>query len=511
MVAEGILLGPFTGGLNTASDPASIQDRDLTLCQNMELDLDGALRSRFPFEDLDVSMNVGAGRPYKMLGFYTDSNGTHYLIGSNGASGTYYFDGTVWQVVTTSLAAAAMVQYRDKAWLIADPSTTQGGGSWDPVNGFAAVSGIPRGKTITTNKERLWVGPGVGVSPNGARVTYSEVGDPNRWPDTVGTPGGGYLNVNAGDGQNIVNVVTYFSDILIFKERSTYRFTFNTNPASGVVSRLSTTVGSAGQFCIGDYEGSLYVLYDDRVYSLVNYNFVRVNIKVPLTASNPSLAINDPYLLSIWDDRLIIQYHNSTFVYNLRTQTWSTWVTGAIGGTLGRFVAVPDSSVEVAQAYIASNGTSSFMLGRVTAEESSVSEPMLCAIRTKHYDYQSPATFKKLAFWGADVMSNVDLIATVAPVVYAVPATWEAVSAYTWDELNTWDRPLDTTISITDTAEISGSSSRKFVKFIKALRFRQVYYQIGFITDGSIAQAPVKVFTLTTYVSDKQLVPKKVS
>lgn len=511
MAAEGILLGPFTGGLNTASDPASVQDRDLTVCQNMELDLDGALRNRYPFEDLDVSMSVGSSRPYRLLGFYTAADGTHYLLASNGTSTTYYFNGTTWQTAATGLAAAAMVQYRDKAWLIADPSTTQTGGSWDPVNGFATVPGIPRGRTITVNKERLWVGPGTGVTTNGARLTYSEVGEPNKWPDTPGTPGGGYLNVSAGDGQNIVNVVVYFSDILIFKERSVYRFSFTANPAQGTVTRLSNTIGSSGTYCVGDYEGTLYILYDDKVYSLVNYNFVRVNIKLPLMSTNPTATLNEPFHLSIWNDRLIIGYYADTYVLNLRTDTWCTYKSDVVG-FIGRFVPEPDSAFTVSRAFVMSNTFSEFKLYRISAEETIVSEPMECIARTKHFDYQSPSTFKKLFYWGADVISKVDTVGTAFPIVYALPVTWDDVAAYTWDDLNTWDRPLEQSIDIVDVADINSVvGERKFIKFIKALRFRQIYFEVKFETDGSLTQAPAKLFTLTTYVSDKQLVPKKVS
>jgi len=509
MVAEGILLGPFTGGLNLASDPASVQDLDLTICQNMELDLDGALRNRYPFEDLTATM-PGTGI-MKLLGIYTAPAGANYLLGSNGNNSTYYFTGTGWVQITSSLAAAAMVQYKGKAWLIADPNTSQNGGSWDPVAGFAAVPGIPRGRTIETNKERLWVGPGVGVATNGARMTYSAVGAPTTWPDTPTTPGGGYFNVNDGDGQNIVNIIVYYSDILIFKERSTYRFTFNTDPGQGTLSRLSDTVGSAGQFATISYEGLIYVLFDDKVYSLTNYNFDRVSIKVPLVSSNPSLSLRDPYILSHWNDKLIVQYHSDTFVYSLRTQTWSTWVSSKVG-TLGRVISLPASSFEPDRAYLMSNDVANYKLYRVSAEDAIVTETLDCRVRTKHYDYQSPGTFKKLAFWGADVISKVSVTGKVAPVVYAVPVTWGDIQHIHWGDLGTWGRLLDTVIDVTDTASISSTvGERKFIRYIKALRFRQVYFEVQFVTDGSFSQAPVKLFTLTTYVTDKQHVPWKVN
>ena len=52
---------------------------------------------------------------------------------------------------------------------------------------------------------------------------------------------------------------------------------------------------------------------------------------------------------------------------------------------------------------------------------------------------------------------------------------------------------------------------RKFVKFFKKLRFRQIQFRITFRTDGSGTTAPVQIFTLSTYMAEKQTVSRTVS
>ena len=44
--AEALRLGPFVGGINTASDATAVADSELVDCVNFELDIDGSLVGR---------------------------------------------------------------------------------------------------------------------------------------------------------------------------------------------------------------------------------------------------------------------------------------------------------------------------------------------------------------------------------------------------------------------------------------------------------------------------------
>lgn len=74
----------------------------------------------------------------------------------------------------------------------------------------------------------------------------------------------------------------------------------------------------------------------------------------------------------------------------------------------------------------------------------------------------------------------------------------------------TWGQP-SSELPIVETQRTGGAAIRKFVKFYKSLRFRQVNFQVSFDTDGSISTAPVRLFSLMTYVRAKQRVSKPIS
>jgi hypothetical protein len=147
-----IQVGPFVGGLNTFSDPTAIADNELIVCQNFELDLDGSLKSRPPIEDLGIDFPLAATGDIEFLGNFQVSETVSYLIASDGDGKTYYFNGTAWVLITSTIAAAGFVQFDDKAWLTAAVGSTNPGGYWTVSGGFTADSNMPKGNLITTLK-----------------------------------------------------------------------------------------------------------------------------------------------------------------------------------------------------------------------------------------------------------------------------------------------------------------------------------------------------------------------
>lgn len=507
---EAIRIGPFTGGLNTASDPSSIGDADLAVMENFELDPDGSLVNRPPVVNMNVPItNDGAGSSLHLLGYFTSSAGTSYLIAHNNVK-TYYFTGAAWTEIC-AFPAAAIAQYKDKLWLVAPIGSASNGGSWSPTVAFSSVATMPKGETIVAHKERLWIGPGPNATSDGAKLSYSDVGDPANW--TTGSAG--FLNINAGDGQNIVALFVYYNDILVFKTRSTWRYAYSSDPATGTVSQVSATVGCSSPEAVVPHENLVYVVYSDKVYEMSNYNFRVINNKVPLSVSAEVAGLDVPVSASIWHDRLIVNYFGSTYVFGLLTETWCTWTFLEAGFILGGVKANPisyEDQVPFAYAYNASEN--SLDIYKISPDVDTSAETMECVIETKNYDYQSAHSYKRLTWWGIDVVLKSNFRAYVTPIVYNVPVTWDDLAGYTWDSRAgyTWDRPVDMSIAVEDIVSSPGASGeRKFIKLLKGLRFRQVYYRLEFDTDGSTSSAPVKLFSLTTMVAVKQRVPAKVS
>ena len=508
-MAEAILLGPFAGGLNTASDPSAVQDDDLVLMENLELDLDRALTSRPPIVNTGLDLPTGELR---LLGVFYRL-GSPYLIASNGLSATYFFNGTQWTLITNGLSAVAFAQFKDKAWLLAGPDTTQTGGSWDPVNGFSSVAAMPRGGCIAVSKERLWIGGGKNAPTNGSRLWYCAPSDPLKWPDSL-PAGGGFIEISGGDGQNIVELINYYNDLAIFKEHSTYRFSYASSPDGGQVTPLDRTIGCMDVDCVVQYRSSNYILYGEVLYELTNASFVPLNMKVPFDEP-PVPNHKRRFSLSAWDGRIFVQYSDKNYVFNTDTQTWSTWKSDLVG-TIGQVMGVATYDDDEPFAYIESatnNSGKERSLYRVARDPSLAAEPIVCKMRTKIYDYQVSYAWKRLMFWGADLNAPGNVRANVVPITQGIGVLWNQLNIH-WNSplTSTWSLGTNPQINVTDSVQIaSAQSSRKFIKWLKSLRFRQIYFELELDTDGSALSGQAKIFTLTTWVGVKQLVAKKVN
>src|SRR5687768_8658141 len=96
-----IRLGPFVGGLNTASDPTAIADAELATCTNFGLDIDGSLISRPPIEELAGSTSWTERIICLAEAIFS---GNHYIIGSN-TNGVYYYLNDTWTLITSTFQA----------------------------------------------------------------------------------------------------------------------------------------------------------------------------------------------------------------------------------------------------------------------------------------------------------------------------------------------------------------------------------------------------------------------
>lgn len=142
-------------------------------------------------------------------------------------------------------------------------------------------------------------------------------------------------------------------------------------------------------------------------------------------------------------------------------------------------------------------------------------EDMLCILRTKNYNFDVPGSFKVLFWWGIDAIFKTEIQGQVIPGVYNLSTTWGKLftEAISWGTIlgGTWAHPYLSDSSVTTDVNAGPGPFRKFVKFMKKLRFRQLQFRVTFKTDGSDATAPVQIFTLSTYMTEKQTVSKTIS
>ncbi len=316
MGGQALRLGPFTGGLNTASDASTIADVELAECLNFEQDIDGSLKSRTPFKEIAGHANFTS----RILFLCEAIFGTdHYLICSN-SDGVFYFINGAFTLITSAFEAGAAVQYSDKVYLVPAPGSGNGG-KWDPSGGFTAVAAIPKGRSAVIHKERLYVVPGIDATATTSRLKFSDPGNFDSWPAS------NFIDVSPGDGTKLVDLTVMQDNLLLFKQQSSFLLAYDVRPDDAVLREISSTIGVNRQFNLVNYENQVYLFSSGWVYELINYDFNRINTKVPFIRDDtvPSSFSNEFIFLSLLEDRLICRFYRKIYVYNLRTRSWSEW------------------------------------------------------------------------------------------------------------------------------------------------------------------------------------------
>jgi hypothetical protein len=522
--AQALRLGPFTGGLNSASDPTAVADSELVECKNLELDIDGSLVCRPPI--VETVNNSGSWtKRIVIIGRAIIAGGT-YVIGSN-SDGTYAFDGTTWSVVKAGLESRCAIQFQDLLFVVATPASAQPGGFWDGTT-FTNDTNMPRGAAAAFHKSRMFVVPG--IDQTGAAAHQLRFTD----PISVATPtplvwtGTNLIPISQGDGEKLVDLVVYNDNIMLFKQDSTYVLAYDLSPSDAILRKVNNDIGATTHKCIVSYENSIFCYHEGNVYEIVNYDFQRINVKVPFLFDGgaPSTRAENVFICLL-GDRLIVRYYNRVYVFGLKTRTWSRWESAAISlHNFGPLLPFPSNPTQfVNTKYVGGSSIQAteevYMIfdgfDAVTVEKTTTGGTVLydieCVAQTKNYDLADSHHYKKLMWWGADVISNRNITGIATPIIANFQVVWSDLTVYKWVDLtmNTWEQPKSTTASVPTVADDLLSIGRKFVKFLKALRWRQINFTVKLLCNGSTAQGPCRLFTMTVIVSTKQTAVKQVN
>ncbi len=718
MPGETLQIGPFIGGINSQSDPTAISDEELVDCINLELEQSGSLVVRPPIQTITQTGILGTER-LLLLGVITLA-GIEYVIGSNDG-GVFYRTTGDWQLITNTFEAAAMVQYDGKAWLVPKIGETNPGGSWDGTT-FTADADIPQGGAAAVYKERMFIVPGFLATTNDSRIRFSDAGVFGNWPAN------NFIDISKGDGQKLVDLQVFKSNLLLFKDHSTYFMAYDGTPFDAIIENVNTTIGPSEPYCVVAYENSIFVYQEGRVYELVNFDYQQANIKVPFffDGSVPGTRSEKAFLSTI-GDRLVARHFNRIYAYGLRTRVWTRWESNDIelqnigrivgiklqandeyyagssilgdkrvfrikneldastdernsagindtftrsvtdgwgsatsgqawtnaGGTVpgnydvngtqgthavdttntartSRFdtytyrnvdlkVEVKTDQIAVTQpmsaaimlryvdslnmymarvvfntnqtatieivkrvaaadtvlatatvaSYTHAAGTFISIRGQVDgttlrakAWATAGSEPSTwtltatdstftigtvglrsfrntgntsgttiftwdnllstdivvdidCSIRTKNFNLAASHVYKRLNWWGVDILTTRLVTGIVTPIVAQARITWGFLKTnnYKWSDLkgNAWSFPTGGEIFTSDPDIATGTSvTRKFIRFVKALRYRQINFQILVPSNGTTSEGPTRIYWLTMTTSTRQVVDKKV-
>lgn len=112
---------------------------------------------------------------------------------------------------------------------------------------YEQVAGAPKSKAGFVRSSRLYTW---GNSDNPSRLSYTSANDEDAWHSSSG---GGYIDINALDGTDLVGCVNFYNSIVVIKENSLYRITGEPGDTDFRAEPLMENLGSmAYKTCLSD-------------------------------------------------------------------------------------------------------------------------------------------------------------------------------------------------------------------------------------------------------------------
>lgn len=537
MSSEVVVLGPFSGGLNSGSDASAIAPNELSECVNFNVDSDGSLVCRPPISQAYYTPTSGAQR-LLMIGTCS-IGGTNYVISSSNKGIQAHAVSSVTSdfvthmsaiVISATLTSQCAIQLHNSLFILATPNSASNGGIWDGTTFTADVS-APRGSSAIFFKGRVWVTPGAEAAhPASSQLKFSDpvpIADPVVIPwDAVNL-----IPVGQGDGEILLDLVVVADNLMLFKNNSTYAFMYDVSPNEGLLRVVNANIGTSAQFCVLTHGNEAYTYHEGKLYQIANYTFIDTSVRIPFRRD---FVIEDSrtekVCVSSVGDFILLRYFDSLYALNLVTKTWSKWESAnGFLDKLGRVVKMESNTVvSTLESYyggsVLSYDSHIYSIKEDATEtdeefylNSAVKVPVAINLRmtTKIFDFETPHLFKRLKWWGIDVISDQEVQAIVRPISQTGPMSWDDLSSYTWESLGAWDSLTYDVSFVSSTVDDVYDLRRKFVKLLKSVRFRRVSFTVKLTSDGKIAAGqslgPARLFTISAIVGAKQTVPKQVS
>lgn len=554
-------IGPYAGGINRYSDVSAIADDEMVDCSNFDIDLDGSLKSRPPWKllyGLSTTITTGALPPDShqlMLGSFVFES-VQFVIFNSCHTGTYaawiYYlggvnNGTIAKIADGTYSNA--IRYADDVYLTPGPeggtASLGTGQKYNLGTGLVtALTNMPRGYAATVYKDRLWISGRRNIA-NNSRLFFSDLA-------VFGTfQGSSFFDINQGDGDALNDLLVYQDNLILFKDNATYVLSYDQGPAQSVLQQISTTIGVMGLRCVQSYENSIFVMQYNEVYEMTNYDYTRVSVKVPFeydhtTPFEGQTSTVDEWWkyaqsLSLIGDRLVARFYNRLYVYHLRLRAWTRWESGDESiNYIGHAIRLDNTNTDLNRGYESYVACSA--LGKVTDAaglgvsgawkaylkiyifqdryEDTIQEngditvsnvDINLSMTTKAYDVGLSHRFKRLMHWGIDCITGRDVTGTIFPFSIAYKVTWAQLHVYQWHQLNTWGYPLFSVPSITQSQPQGAGLARRFIRFPRSLRFRLIQFKVDMATSGNTSDGPARLYSLTSFISAKELVSKAVN
>lgn len=521
MTGTPVVMNSFAGGIVNRTDEASLQDDEMQDCINFVYGVDGTLIGRPPIcvrDDTGLEAITERMRLLHWTVLVQDKSFFPVLIGSNN-NGTYAYYGGVWNEIS-GVEVEDFVTYGNTNNLAFFPRNihdlTLEGGTW--AYGDAAIdhdSLTPPGNTMCVHKERIWI---AGDPEFPSRLYYSKItpdGSNDDWEQTSSTTSSGFVDVAPGNGQGITKIIEYSDAIVIFKDDSTFILNYDGVVSRGQLVQVNNVIGAQNNQCVIEYENILFVYHQGKVYAFANGNFQQINKKLRFDGDpNFTSTLSETLLMSMVGDNLVVRNYENIYVYSTFTTGWVRWITDfPVGNFVQRPIFVGDEIPYFFVSSVDPDDTQVYDFHYTwTADRS---EDMDCKLVTKIFDYGVPYAFKRLFWWGVDATTNLTLRGSAHPIVASFTPTWGDVDDYTWGDLsdNTWGSLLATPPDVIspDSDPGYGNQYRRFYKWLKGLRFRQIYFTVVMWADGSSNNGPVRLASIVPFITAHETVVKKAS
>lgn len=554
MPSQATVIGPFVGGLNKGSDASAIGDNELSECINLNVDLDGSLVCRPPIAEMPVGYNTGDSITYVspfggralVIGQANVANVPYIIVSSpNGVFAlkvVFTDSGVDWTeaiLIHSTLQSDCAIQLHNVVFILSRYDCAAASGIWDGLT-WAADAGAPKGSAAIFFKGRVFVAPGSNYDysiPSASQLVFS---DPVPIAIPVAIPWNpvNLIPVGQGDGENLVDMLVVADNLMLFKNNSTYAYLYDVNPNEGILRKVNNDIGVSTQFCALTEGNEAYVYHEGKVYQIANYTFIETNLKLPFSRFVTEDSRREKVCLSLVGKFILVRYFDYLYALNLTTKTWSQWSSG--NGTLnslGRVIKLETNEISsTVEGYFGGSVLSSnsaimrikethtledeefYLVPNVVPANAPTKTPLYieCTMATKVFDFGTPHLFKRLMWWGVDIISNGNVSAVANPIRQTLDdVSWEDLAEYNWDQLFTWDNPLANIEYVITNVNDVFQFRRKFIKLLKSLRFRQTAFIVKFWSNGQIAPeqtlGPARVFTLSAIVGAKQTVVKQVS
>lgn len=218
MIKNAFFQRDFSGGLNTTSESWQLQENEIPYSRNMVISKKGSISSSYGFTK---SGSSGTSGILGLFPYYL--NATRYLVRMYGTQVEYstapVAASPTWNNIETLGATGgrfAAVQYNSILWY------SDGVNDFRSWNGTAVTTygSAPKGNIMVSWRASCWM---AGVSANPSTLYNSAVDDFTNWASS----GAGSTTVNKQDGEAITGLVPLGDTLIVFKERSIWKVSYD--------------------------------------------------------------------------------------------------------------------------------------------------------------------------------------------------------------------------------------------------------------------------------------------